>query len=231
MASPFENLPARILQTIAFYFFASSESKLGPPRILQLLLLSRPIYNALRFCITPGLYGALFAVYFDHESDVDCKRSGLWYFTDSCLAAELVHRCRVLRRVRLRQFSKEHIRTDLWTIYLMILESNKQNEAQLTAVGISEYILEFTRRHIGEETRRYGWPLMTEVNSLALWLICLTVSPREYLLYIYVVELDFTSRTDVIAEESAGGQDTLYDLFRPFALSASVNDPYPITQT
>src|SRR5882762_4763340 len=183
MASPFENLPARILQTIAFYFFASSESKLGAPHILQLVLLSRSIYTALRFCISPGLYGALFPVYFDHESRVHC---GVRSLADNYLAAELVHRCRVLHRVRLRQFSKKYIRTDLWTIYLMILESNGQNEAQLTAAGISEYILEFTRRHIGEETRRYGWPLMTEVNSLALWLICLTVSPREYLLYTWL---------------------------------------------
>src|ERR1700691_1198570 len=99
MASYFENLPDRALQNIALYSVVASN--LRPPQILQLMLISHTIYNALRFEACPELYADLFCIYFDCTSDI--LRPALT--SAGCRASELVHRFDVLRRIRLRQFS------------------------------------------------------------------------------------------------------------------------------
>lgn len=62
---------------------------------------------------------------------------------------------------------------------MMILESDGASETQLVVAGISDYILELIRHRLGKEYLEYGWPLVNEINALALWLACLTLSPRK----------------------------------------------------
>lgn len=175
MASHLETLPHRVLLNIAFYSFTSSS--LDRPLVLQLLLISRTIYNALNIHTCPELYAQLFDFYFTLVPRVRLRASSP---TDVSLAAELVQRFHVLRRIRLGEFSEQYIRTDLWTAYLMVLESDGHNEALLAKAGIAQYAFEFIRRHFREERTRHGSPLMSEVNSLAMWVACLTASHCEH---------------------------------------------------
>jgi hypothetical protein len=177
MTSRLENLDATILRIIAFFHFTSAS--LGTPQVLQLLMVSRAIHKALNPRDCPELYADVFYVYFD------AAFQGVLYpdssLTVDRLAPELVHRLHVLRRIRLVEFSEQHLRTDLWTVYLMVLEGGGRNEIQLAMAGISRFIFTLIRHRLSEEYAKYGRPLMNEINALALWLACLTTSPREHL--------------------------------------------------
>jgi hypothetical protein len=151
----------------------------GPPQVLLLLLLNHAFHNALNLQACPELYARVFGFYFDLGFSGKRIHSS---FSSQCLAAELVRRFYVLRRIRLLDFSEQTIRVDLWTAYLMLLESDGANEKMLAAAGMSGFIVELIKRRLREQYVKYGRPLVNEVNSLALWLACLTVSPREYLI-------------------------------------------------
>jgi hypothetical protein len=139
-------------------------------------MVSRTIHKKLNPRDCPGLYADVFYVYFDTA----LQRVLYQPLTADRLAPELVHRFHVLRRIRLLKFSEQHLRIDLWTVYLMVLEGGGRNEAQLAMAGISRFIFTLIRHRFGEEYARYGRPLMNEINALALWLACLTTSPREH---------------------------------------------------
>ncbi|KIM89966.1 hypothetical protein PILCRDRAFT_812758 [Piloderma croceum F 1598] len=194
MASRLENLDKSILRIIAFFHFTSAS--LGTPQVLQLLMVSNTIRKALNLQACPGLYADVFYVYFDAA----LQRVLYPSLTVDRLAPELVHRLHVLRRVHILEFSEQHLQTDLWTVYLMVLEGGGRNEAQLAMAGISRFVFTLIRRRFGEEYTRYGRPLMNEINALALWLACLTTSPHTF------------------ANETRKGRDELYDLIRPFAI-------------
>lgn len=215
MTFDFEHLHPNVLQTIAFFCFISSS--LGPPQVLQLLLLSHAVHDVLKLEACPKLYADVCFVYFD----LTFPRFQVASLSYECLAAELVHRFNVLRRIHLVQFSEQHLRLDLWTAYLMVLDSDGQNETQLAMAGISRFIFEFIRRRLGEEYVKYGRPLVNEVNALALWLACLTTSPREYLTPLCTSKIELTSSAEAFAKETKEGRDELYNLICPFAVASS----------
>jgi hypothetical protein len=168
------SFPTNVWRTIAFFSFTASI--FGPPRVLQLLLINHAFYNDLRLQACPKLYAQVFLVYFDRAAAI--RRLHVSTLTEERLAAELVRRFTMLRRIRLLQFSEQDLQTDLWTAYLMVLESDGCNETMLSAAGVSRFTFELIRRRFREECIQHGRPLVNEVNSLALWLACLTASPR-----------------------------------------------------
>ena len=170
------SFPTNVLRTIAFFSFTASI--FGPPQVLQLLLINHAFYNDLRLQACPELYAQVFLVYFDEAAAI--RRLHASSLTKEGLSAELVRRFTVLRRIRLLQFSEHDLQTDLWTAYVMVLESDGRNETMLSAAGVSRFIFELIRRRFREESVQHGRPLVNEVNSLALWLACLTASSREY---------------------------------------------------
>lgn len=171
-----ESVPDNVLQLIAFFHFISTE---GPPPVFQLLSTNRAIYEILSTDACPELYARVYLFKFDLGSPQRLRSSWL---TDECLATELVHRFQVLRRFSLRQLSEECIRSDLWTAYMMILESDGLNERQLASAEVGPCLLEFIFCRFREECHKYGRPLASEINSLALWVIYLTSSAREFLM-------------------------------------------------
>lgn len=171
--SVLETIPPKVLQLIAFFNFISS---IGPPPVFQLISTSRTIYNILNINACPELYARVYLFKFDLGSPQRLRSSWL---TDECLATELVRRFQVLSRLSLRQLLEEHIRTDLWTVYMMVLESDGLNERQLARAKVGPCLLEFICCRFREECHKYGQPLASEINSLALWVIYLTSSARK----------------------------------------------------
>lgn len=171
--SQLENVPNNVLQLIAFFYFVSST---GPPQLFRLLSTNRAIYNALKVEACPKLYSLVYLCKFDLGPPQRLHSSWL---TDECLAAELVHRFQVLRRFSLRQLSDECIRSDLWTAYMMILESDGLNEKQLARAEVGPCLFKFICHRFRHESHQYGWPLPSEINSLALWVAYLTSSARK----------------------------------------------------
>jgi hypothetical protein len=100
--------------------------------------------------------------------------------TSSSLSAELVRRYGMLRHVRLGQVpSQVLLAQDLFTAYMMILESDGLNEKQLEEVHFSEYATTIVRNRL---SRSGAKDLLAEgIDSLAMWTMWLTLSPREYI--------------------------------------------------
>lgn len=180
------------------------------------MLVSRTIHAALNVVASPDLYARFFRIYFDIATPL--RKIRLSKLTDVDLAAELVRRFHVLRRIRLGDISDENLRVDLWTMYLMVLESDGRNETQLAWAGLSQYIFEFIRSRFRDEYQTFGCPMVTEVNSLALWLACLTVSSRECL---PGESFFFCSTRDLetITNDSPAVREETYALLRPLAVA------------
>lgn len=216
MSSYLERIPRDILQNIAY--LGATMSPLQPPKdLLHLLLSSSSVYASLCIRNSPHLYASIFRTKFDMDAILHKIGGAL---TDSYLAGELVSRYRVLRRVQQNNFSSTRLREDLWSAINMVLESNDLNEAQLSSVGFSAFIVTLVQSHmVLNDVVGHG----DEVNALAIWLLCLTLSrsmlPRflSKLLAYRLIEISL----DEIIHMSNEIRQSILDLLRPFTISMS----------
>ena len=97
-------------------------------------------------------------------------------FTFPVLANELRRRCVLLKRIRSLGYWQETIREDLWLAYLMMIENDGRNERQLLDwANLKCYVQGYLKERLAEGSERNsGWPLETEENALAVWLLWLT---------------------------------------------------------
>jgi hypothetical protein len=171
MASIIENVPRDVLQYIALLVATSSE--LEPScNLLPLLLTGSTMYHSLSIQASPHLYANVFRTKFDIVRELHGQ------LTDSTLAAEWVHRCRLLRRVRRADIGPENAQRDLWAALRMILENRDLNEAHLLAAGFQEFIVSFAKAHLPCYSTISSPEY--EISALATWLLCLTLSRRMY---------------------------------------------------
>lgn len=138
MPSHLERIPLDVLTHIAFFTTDPSPTS-ALDALLQLLLSCRHVYRLISLESCPQLYGRIFREKFD--LDGYARRERHCTRTTSCLASELRVRRRVLRRIRLFQVRGGDILGDLWTTYLMLLESDALNELQLQAAGVGDWVL------------------------------------------------------------------------------------------
>ncbi|TFK36580.1 hypothetical protein BDQ12DRAFT_245226 [Crucibulum laeve] len=197
MSSCMETIPRDVLQHIAF--LGASASKLDPPSsILHLLLTSSTIYHTLSFDSCPQLYANIFRTKFDIAAPRRRYPTGL---TDSAVAAEFKCRCRVLRRARRRDVSDTGMRQDLWTALWMILESDGLNETQLRVAEFPEFVIMSIQSRLGGSASQVPENRDLDIESLLVWLFCLTLSRKE------IGSMSLEIRTDLLT------------ILRPFALS------------
>ena len=100
----------------------------------------------------------------------------------SILANELRIRCQSLKRIRGCEINTPHTREDLWTAYLMILESDGRNEVQLFKyANIADFVYSYIRLRLyeGALERNHGWPIESEENALAVWLLWMVNDASE----------------------------------------------------
>ncbi|KIM41864.1 hypothetical protein M413DRAFT_27427 [Hebeloma cylindrosporum] len=197
MSPRFETLPRDILQTIAF--LSASSSAFEPPiEILHLLLTHPQIYRSLRVSSAPDLYAHIFFTKFDTRAPIR-RFSG--QLPDSAFAAELLARCRLLRRVHRVDFSSAGLKQDLWTALWMFLESDGLNERQLSQVNFSDFILGLARSELLRDTTSHpSRPdrINLKPTSIIVWLLCLGLHRR------------------VILDMSTQDRDALYGMIFPF---------------
>jgi len=184
MSARFETLPHDILQTIAF--LSASTSVYEPPIEVRHLLLTHPlIYQSLRVPSAPDLYAHIFFTKFDTQAPIR-RFSG--QLPDSAFAAELLARCRLLRRVHRVDFSSPGLKQDLWTALWMLLESDGLNERQLSHVNFADFILGLARSELVHEPLSHRRPdISSSLKPIIVWLLCLalrrsTYTPAEFIL-------------------------------------------------
>jgi hypothetical protein len=172
--SSFESLAIEIVEHIAFLTVAGCQTQLlGPPKeILPLLLTSRSLHGILSSDNNSHLYAKIFDFKFD--SLAPNRRLGPRWTTTPCLTFELRKRFTALDRIKRGDFSS--IIEDLWTAYLLMIESDGKNETQLIEwAKIKDYL----QLAIGNMANTVPgsqniWFTETEGASLAVWLLWLT---------------------------------------------------------
>ncbi|KAJ7756335.1 hypothetical protein B0H16DRAFT_1721931 [Mycena metata] len=189
--SKLDTVPHEILERIAF--ISATDSLLGPPStMVTLLTANRQIHARLSFTSNQYLYARIFSSKFDvgPSSHRFSNRS-----SPTILAHELVHRFRVLNRIRARMDSGakpgsagdgDSVHELLFHAYLMMLENEGKNEQQLRDYAkMSDWL----RAYLFEEhfstcskltTHVEHWPPHNEHTSLAMWLFWFLLRADDY---------------------------------------------------
>jgi len=175
-SSSLESLSPEILEHIAFLTVADWNHVNGPPKeLVPLLCTSRTIYRVLSS--SNNLLASIFRLKFDCAAPT--RRLGARWVTSSCLAFELKKRFAALQRIRRKICTHTD---DLWTAYLLMMESDGRNEAQLIEwARVEEYLHTIIayRVHAVPESPHY-WFTETEGTSLIIWLLWMTSSRGEF---------------------------------------------------
>lgn len=170
-----ENLAPEILECIAFH--TATSAFLGPPTdLVSLLCASRVIYNAISFSNNSHLYADIFRFKFDYEAPV--RRLTARWLTTNCLALELRKRFAALKRIRRGEAQRLD---DLWTAYLMMLESDGRNESQLIEwAGVEQFLhAVLIYRVRAPPGSSHAWFTESEGTALVVWLLWMTASRGE----------------------------------------------------
>ena len=188
-----ERLPPELLHTIALHLLTTTLPLLGPPAsILALLLTSRTIYEILAPAL-PLLAAYAFPVRFDAEA-LHRRFKKHRVSAPGVMAGVMRERFEVLTRIRRAHFNHStgrrtdeeseadtKLTLDLWTAYMMLLEHDYMNRAQLLQYAA---LPRFLWNLIHARGRRGLWYARTqeniEVMSLVCWLLWLTTTAGKW---------------------------------------------------
>ena len=178
-------MPQEIVEHIAY--FVATDSFLGPPSsLLPLLLVNRQINSCISIVTNHHLYARIFSHKFDTAAPL--ARLGEETLVSQAFAEELKRRCIVLKRLRARIDStiyarhadednlKLSIHDVLFTSYILMLENDGKNEAQLEEYGnMKAWIREFWFDARGASLAVYSirtgnWPPNRPETALGMWL-------------------------------------------------------------
>jgi len=150
--------------------FSVEDSLLGPPTALYSLMLTcRRFHSMLTVGAAPRLYSQLFS----HKFDAAGLLRRL-HFQDSFavhFAAELRKRFMVLNCIRKQKIDDPQLSEAFFTAYLMLLEDDGKNRAQLQRVGLQNLVLTYLQKSLHTDVELHnGWPVDNELNALAVTL-------------------------------------------------------------
>ncbi|TDL26797.1 hypothetical protein BD410DRAFT_799926 [Rickenella mellea] len=175
MSTPYlEYLTPELMQHIAFF---AADTPSPPSAVLAFALTCKTAASAL--LSSSYLFDRIFRLKFDLAAPL--RRFGPQIAQSSVLAAELRRRCSALRRIRDCEVYGPWVRHDLWTVYLMALENDGRNEVQLVGYArVARFVGVFLSQRMYEGAEGDGgWPLETEENALAVWLLWLGMDAHD----------------------------------------------------
>ncbi|TFK36577.1 hypothetical protein BDQ12DRAFT_686654 [Crucibulum laeve] len=194
-----DNTPPEIVQKIVLY---ATAGHLGPPKALHSMLLTCRTSYALLSKDSGEFYLNLFRQQFD--TIAPGYRLGRLALREQA-KLELNRRFKVLKLFRSKDISSPFLEEAFWIAYLMIEDSgtSQSNIKQLLHSGVLVFLDRFLRERLYEGSEgNNGWPLMNELNSLALalsWLL--------------------SSRHSLINEQPHD-RDTMLKLLSPYVFAA-----------
>jgi hypothetical protein len=173
-ASPLCVIPAEVLENIALEVVLATP--LGPPSpLIPILCTCKRINNILCFEKNRNLYARIFNCKFD--TSATHRRLGSRSVPSRSLADQLLSYTNALQDIRAGDIYSPHVNTTLWTAFLMMLENDGKNRAQLDWAGLDAFISRYIKNRLTEgRDQRRGWPVENEGNSLALWLTVMTTN-------------------------------------------------------
>ncbi|KAF8799856.1 hypothetical protein BYT27DRAFT_6848701 [Phlegmacium glaucopus] len=174
--SLFSKLPLEIISQFSFILLA--DQPLGPPHGLLPIALTCRSFNAI---VTSKQFLAKLCRF---KFDVRAINRRSFHPRDRDLADELIRCCFLLKEIRRADVAETESVVDdtLWASYILMLNNDGKNYAQLQHAGLDAYVDKFvmTRLWEGRESNQ-GWPLDSANNSLALWLMWMTLTKEKLL--------------------------------------------------
>ncbi|KAJ7490732.1 hypothetical protein FB451DRAFT_1552353 [Mycena latifolia] len=170
--SPLCAVPPEILEHIAYEL--TCLTPLGPPAALVPLLLACRAVNR-RLSGNATLYSRIFKFKFDSGA---VKRRA-FNPTPNQYWDQLVLYCTQLQKLR-GMVGTDDCEDVLFCAYLMMLENDGRNAAQLEYAGLDSYLDIFVRTRIWDSTlTSHGWPSDSVANACALWLMWMTTTEKK----------------------------------------------------
>lgn len=165
--SPLCTIPAEVLEHIAYEL--TCLTPLGPPAaLIPLLLTCKAVNNQLSG--NSILYARIFKFKFD---DGAVKRRAFVPCPGQYLD-QLVLYCTQLQKLR-APVQADDCDELLFGVYLMMLENDGRNAAQLIHAGLKSYLDMFLHTQMWSNTASsHGWPRDNVANACALWLLWMT---------------------------------------------------------
>ncbi|KAF7312095.1 hypothetical protein MIND_00221800 [Mycena indigotica] len=170
--SRLDTLPLELLELIAFEL--TCLTPLGPPSaLLTLLLTCKSINNALSRSMV--LYSRIFHFKFDTSA----VQRRAFNPTPAQYFDQLVLYCTQLQKLR-SQVRADDCDDVLFSAFLMMLENDGRNAAQLEHAGLDSYLDVFVRSRLWDgRASAHGWPTDNTANACALWLVWMTTSEKK----------------------------------------------------
>ncbi|TCD63351.1 hypothetical protein EIP91_005652, partial [Steccherinum ochraceum] len=198
-------IPTTILESIALE--AALLQPLGPPAdLVPLLQTCRYIHHALALQHNRHLYAHIFRSMFDWRAA--SRRFGPRACYSSNLAVQLKKYCTTLRRLKHADPDSEHLNLDLWNAFLMMIENDGRNAAQLEWAGLTAFVDRLVRERLWRGREDFhGWPAENTTNALALWLMWFTTDQA-------------TIDAELATPEGQQRRLHLMDLVRPYVVTA-----------
>ena len=164
-------LPNELISHCAFHLIA--QSPLGPPNaLIPLALTSRSFHHV----VTANPFLAKICRL---KFDVRPLTRRLFRPRDRDLADELVRCCRLIHEIRRADVAESDSILDdtFMSAYILMLSNDGKNYAQLEHAGLHTLVDNFVRSRLWEGRHsNQGWPLDTPNNSVALWLLWMTLT-------------------------------------------------------
>nr|GAT50202.1 predicted protein [Mycena chlorophos] len=187
------SLPLEILELVAFEL--TCLTPLGPPSaLIPLFQTCKHLNRALSRNLL--LYSQIFKFKFDTSAVLRrCPKPTPAQYYD-----QLVLYCTQLHKLR-GQVLADECDDVLFSAYLMMLENDGRNAAQLQHAGLDSYLDNFVRNRMWNgRGSAQGWPTDNTANACALWLVWMTTTETS------------------LKKESAARRNQLIRLVLPFVL-------------
>ncbi|KAJ6548293.1 hypothetical protein B0H10DRAFT_2129417 [Mycena sp. CBHHK59/15] len=190
--SPLASIHTEVLERVAYE--VTFLQPLGPPSGLVPLLLTCKTVND-RLSGNPALYARIFRFKFDSSA----VRRRAFDPTPAQYHDQLVLYCTQLQK--LRGLVRDDCDEVLFCAYLMMLENDGRNAAQLAHAGLDSYLDIFVRtRLLDDRHKSHGWPSDNVASACALWLVWMTTTEAK------------------LKEESAARRNQIIQLVLPYVL-------------
>lgn len=174
-SSSLTTVPYEVLSRIALE--TACIDVLGPPSHLPALLRTcKHVYFSI------GRSAALFASIFKARFDTTAprRRFGPLALLSQNLALQLQSYCRALRWLRLGDIYSPTLENDLWIAYIMMMENDGKNAAQLKEYArLPDFVNRLVRTRLPESRGEGNWPEESDTVNLSLWLMWMCTDTGE----------------------------------------------------
>ncbi|KAF8633559.1 hypothetical protein AX15_001357 [Amanita polypyramis BW_CC] len=170
-------VPNEILAHIAFYLATLSLHAL-PDALLPL----RYSCKYLHFRLSPTVNLPLYARICRFKFDNSAVRRKAFVPAAGNLVDHLDHCCKLMAAIRNRNFEDDDPSSVLFSTYILMLENDGKNRAQLEWAGVDAYVDAYVRTRIYDPVERMandGWPRDNAANACALWLLWMLTTPDK----------------------------------------------------